>query len=117
MFERHSFVAVTSRDLARSREFWVDIFGCAAVEERPGEFLTVDVGGLRLRLRAEDGREHVVAGLDPSLALKVASVQDAIDALNEAGLEQYPSIQRGEQGAYAILRDPEGRAVILTEAA
>jgi len=115
MFERHAFVAVTSQDLARSREFWVDILGCAVVEERPGASLTVDAGGLRLRLDAGSGRGPGAAGPDPSIGLKVPSVQEAIDALNEAGLEQYPPIERGERGAFAIVRDPEGRAVILTE--
>ncbi|MGH8613020.1 MAG: hypothetical protein ACREYF_13620 [Gammaproteobacteria bacterium] len=46
MFERYSFFAITTKDLAAARRFWVERF--AVTEEGPGEFFIVNACGLRL---------------------------------------------------------------------
>ncbi len=115
MFERYSFVAVTTRDIDAARRFWVDRLGFAVTEEEPGHFFIVDAGGLRLCVDLEDGEVHRAGGMDPVIGLKVRSVDQTLAALAERGVHctKAPATHRG--GRYAELRDPDGRAVILTE--
>lgn len=115
MFERYSFVAVTSADLVRAKAFWSGLLGCKLTEDRPGQFFIVDVGGLRMCVDAEDGRTHVAGSTDPSVGIKVASVRDTLAALKQRGLSQAVQIVQGGRGAYAIVHDPDGRSVIFTE--
>ena len=116
MFERYSFVAITSADLERSKRFWEGVLGCHVTEDKPGAFFIVDAGGPRLCVDAEDGNTHVVGSTDPTIGLKVSSVQQSLAALNSRGLNQHPEIVHAKRGAYAILRDPEGHSIVLTEA-
>jgi catechol 2,3-dioxygenase-like lactoylglutathione lyase family enzyme len=116
MFERYSFVAITTTDLARARSFWVDQLGFSVTEEKPGHFFIVDAGGLRLCVDLADGEIHLAGGTDPVIGLKVTSVEKTLALLSERGVQSEHEVVRGERGSYALLRDPEGRAVIVTEA-
>ncbi len=115
MFERYSFVAITTADLARARGFWVDRLGFAVTEEEPGHHFLVDAGGLRLCVDASDGDVHVAGGADPVIGLKVASLSDALAALAERGVRPARGPVTGRRGSHAELRDPDGRTVIVTE--
>src|SRR6266571_2856527 len=116
MFERYSFVAITTTDLGRARRFWVDKLGFRVTEEKPDDFFIVDAGGLRLCVDLADGDIHVAGGKDPVLGLKVDSVRETLAALAARGVA-VPRQENSEQrGSCAVLRDPDGRAVILTEA-
>jgi catechol 2,3-dioxygenase-like lactoylglutathione lyase family enzyme len=115
MFDRYSFVAMTTADLAAARAFWVDGLGFTVTEEDPGHHFIVDAGGLRLCVDAADGDVHVAGGSDPAIGFKVASLRDALDALAARGLRPDQGPLTGEGGGYAVLRDPDGRAVIVTE--
>jgi catechol 2,3-dioxygenase-like lactoylglutathione lyase family enzyme len=53
MFERYSFVAITTKDLSAARRFWVEQLGFRVTEESPSEFFIVDAGGLRLCVDAQ----------------------------------------------------------------
>jgi catechol 2,3-dioxygenase-like lactoylglutathione lyase family enzyme len=115
LIERYSFVAITTADLARQRAFWVDQLGFPVTEESPGHFI-VDAGGLRLCVDLADGGIHVAGGTDPVIGLKVERVEEAIARLRERGVPVPTGPVSGDRGRYAVLHDPDGRAVILTEA-
>lgn len=116
MFDRCSFVAVTTRDLARARRFWVEGLGCRVTEEEPGGHLIVDAGGLRLCIDLEDGDLHRAGGSDPVVGLKVTDLTATLRALASRGLPAERGPLPGTRGAWALLRDPDGRGVVLTEA-
>jgi catechol 2,3-dioxygenase-like lactoylglutathione lyase family enzyme len=115
MIDRYSFVALTTTDLERQRAFWVHQLGFQISEERPGEFFIVDAGGLRLCVDLADGDVHVAGGKDPVIGLKVDSVQATLAALAGRGVVVGAPVS-AQRGSYAVVRDPDGRAVILTEA-
>ncbi len=113
--ERYCFVALTTTNLARQREFWVDQLGFPIREEQPGEFFIVDAGGLRLCVDTPDGEIHVSGGTDPVVGLKVKSLAGTLVELAARGLTAPGGTVAGPRGNYAVVRDPDGRAVILTE--
>ena len=115
MIVRCSFVSLTTPDLARARAFWVDGFGFPVLEEKSGRFCIVDAGGLRLCLDRPDGAAAVSAGSDPAIGLKVASVDDTVATLAARGIAPSEGPAAGQRGRYAVVKDPEGRSVILTE--
>lgn len=117
MFQRYAFVAMTSSDLARARAFWSDTLGFAVTEEKVGEYFIVDAGGLRLCVDADDGEVHRAGarGADPTIGLRVASLAETLARLEERGVRPEGGPVDGERGAHAIIRDPDGRAVVLTE--
>lgn len=116
--ERYSFVALTTKNLKLARDFWIGALGFVVTEEEPEHFFIVDAGGLRLCIDAEDGAVHVAGGTDPVIGLKVESVERALATLRERGVlaAQGPVEMPRKGGHYAVVRDPDGRAVILTEA-
>jgi predicted enzyme related to lactoylglutathione lyase len=116
MIERYSFVAITTTDLGRQRVFWVDQLGFTLSEEQEGKFFIVDVGGLRLCVDLADGDVHVAGGKDPVIGLKVGSVKSALTVLASRGVEVPDAATSTEKGSYAVIRDPDGRSLILTEA-
>jgi catechol 2,3-dioxygenase-like lactoylglutathione lyase family enzyme len=115
MILRYSFVALTTADLARQRAFWVDQLGFSISEEVPGEFFIVDAGGLRLCVDLAGGDVHVAGGKDPVIGLKVDSLHPTLASLAAAGVNVPEEPIAAPSGSYAVVRDPDGRAVILTE--
>ncbi len=116
MIDRYSFVALTTSDLARQRAFWIDQLGFEISEENPGEFFIVNAGGLRLCVDLADGDVHVAGGKDPVIGLKVDSVRKTLAALVGRGVAVPEEPISSQRGSYAVIWDPDGRAVILTEA-
>src|SRR6266571_884692 len=116
MFERYSFVAITTLDLDRARRFWVDALGFPVTEEEAGHFFIVDAGGLRLCIDVADDDIHTRGSTDPVIGLKVKSVRRVLEDLARRGIEPDRAPIIGPRGEYAELRDPDGRAVIITEA-
>jgi len=114
LFERHAFVALTTRDLARARRFWVDALGFPLLQDEPGHFM-VDAGGVRLCVDTADGDLHREGSTDPVVGLRVPSLEAALAALAKRGVrpEKGPTPSRG--GSWALLRDPDGRGVVVTE--
>jgi catechol 2,3-dioxygenase-like lactoylglutathione lyase family enzyme len=115
VFERCSFIAITSTDLARAKRFWAGVLNCPVLEEQVGHHFIVDLAGLRLCVDIEDGAVHVAGSTDPTLGIKVVSVRAALDALIERGLGQNPDIVRSGRGEYAILHDPDGHTLVLAD--
>ena len=115
VFERCSFVSLTTSDLGRAKRFWVEALGFPIIEEREGDYFIVDAGGLRLCVDAADGDLHRSGGSDPVIGFKVASVRDALEKLAARGIAADRGPLAGRKGEYAHLRDPDGRVVIVTE--
>ncbi len=114
MFERYSFVAITTLDLYGARSFWVEALGFSVTEEKAGHFFIIDAGGLRLCVDLADDEIHKVGGSDPVIGLKVQSVSEALRRLASRGIQAESTSDTG-RGNYATIRDPDGRAVIITE--
>jgi len=115
MFERYSFVAITTIDLDRARQFWVNALGFPITEEEAGHFFIVDAGGLRLCVDLADDDIHKTGGSDPTIGLKVQSVPEVLSQLANLGIEADLGREMQARGDYAVIRDPDGRAVIITE--
>jgi catechol 2,3-dioxygenase-like lactoylglutathione lyase family enzyme len=113
MLERYSFVAITTRDLAAARHFWVEQLGFAVTEERRDDYFIVDAGGLRLGVDLADGENHILGSTDPVIGFKVSSLTEALEDLRERGW--YAELVHKVTDTHAILHDPDGRAVVITE--
>jgi catechol 2,3-dioxygenase-like lactoylglutathione lyase family enzyme len=113
--ERCAFVALTTTDLPRARRFWVDQLAFPVTEEDEGHFV-VDAAGLRLRVVLADGNVHRAGSTDPVLAFEVASLAETLADLAERDGYAHRGPAEGPHGAYAELRDPDGRPIVLTEA-
>jgi catechol 2,3-dioxygenase-like lactoylglutathione lyase family enzyme len=111
-----SFVSLATADLERARWFWVDRLGFTVNDEEAGRFFVVDAGGVPLRVDQVDGDVHRVGSTDPVVAFKVASVAETLADLATRDVYAYRGPRTDPNGNYAELHDPEGRAVILTEA-
>jgi catechol 2,3-dioxygenase-like lactoylglutathione lyase family enzyme len=117
LVDHYASVSLATADLPRARWFWVDQLGFAVSSEEAGRFFVVDAGTLRLRIDAVDGDVHRVGSTDPVVAFKVASVAETLDELATRDVYAHRGPFSGPEGAYAELRDPDGRAVLLTEQA
>jgi catechol 2,3-dioxygenase-like lactoylglutathione lyase family enzyme len=117
LVERYASVSLATADLPRARWFWVDQLGFAVSGEEPGRFFMVDAGTLRLRVDAVDGDIHRVGSTDPVVAFKVVSVAETLEELATRDVYAHRGPLSDPLGAYAELRDPDGRAVVLTEIA
>ena len=115
LFERYSFVALTTTNLARARSFWSEQLGFPISEEAPGQFVIVDAGGLRLCLDLDDGDIHLAGGTDPVIGLKVKSLSETLAALKDRGVCPERGPVNNRSGSYAVIRDPDGHALIVTE--
>jgi catechol 2,3-dioxygenase-like lactoylglutathione lyase family enzyme len=114
--ERYAFVALTTTDLERARRFWVDQLEFSVTEEEPGRHFIVDAGTLRLCVDLADGDVHRSGSTDPVIGFKVTSLAESLAGLATRDVYAHRGPIAGPQGSYAELRDPDGRAVILTEA-
>lgn len=115
LFERYSFVALTTTNLVRARSFWSEQLGFPISEEVPGQFVIVDVGGLRLCLDLDDGDIHLAGGTDPVIGLKVKSLSETLAALKDRGVCPERGPVNSRNGSYALFRDPDGHPLIVTE--
>ena len=115
LFERHAFVAITTKDLDRARVFWTETLGLPVIEENAGDFFMLDAGGVRMCVDREDGDLRKAEGSDPSIGLKVSSLDPVMKTLRERGLEPERGPVKTPKGSYAVYRDPDGRAVIVSE--
>jgi catechol-2,3-dioxygenase len=115
LFERYTFVMVSTQNLASARKFWVDQLGFPVTEERPGESFIIDAGGLRLWIDLKDSEEKLLKGSDPAIGLKVRSVKMVLSSLAARGITEKVEPLSADTGLFAIIHDPDGRAVVLTE--
>jgi catechol 2,3-dioxygenase-like lactoylglutathione lyase family enzyme len=111
--ERYAFVALTTTDLPRARRFWVEQLALPVAEEDEDHFI-VDAAGLALRVDLADGDVHRAGSTDPVVAFEVASLAETLADLAERDVFAHRGPTAGPRGAYAELRDPDGRPVLLT---
>ena len=114
MFEECAFIAVTTKDLAQTKQFWVTLLKCRVVREAVN-YLMVDAGGVRLCFDLPNGEDHQRPGSDPVIGLKVKDLDAALDALSNSGVRAAGGPFDDRHGKWAKLLDPDGRTVILTE--
>lgn len=115
MSERYSFVAITTRDLGRARDFWVSKLECSGTEELADQSFIVDAGGVRLCVDLPDGRAHRSGSTERVLGLKVTALEPVLNQLSTRGIRCEAGISSGSRGRFAVIHDPDGRAIILTE--
>jgi catechol 2,3-dioxygenase-like lactoylglutathione lyase family enzyme len=114
VIERYAFVTIATSDLARAREFWVHGLEFPVTEEQTGQYFIVNAGGLRLCVDRAD-ESHQAGSTDPILGFKVASVSDTLVALAKRGIKCTHEPTTTSKGAWAEIREPDGRFIILTE--
>ena len=117
MFTRHSFVAITTSDLARARGFWVDQLRLSVIEEKSGDFFMVDAGGVRLCV--DDAAAELVKKSEthPFLGLIVQDLEAALEGLADQGVAISKGPQSGRCGRWAEIEDPDGRVIVIEESA
>jgi catechol 2,3-dioxygenase-like lactoylglutathione lyase family enzyme len=113
--ERYAFVALTTTDLPRARRFWVEQLAFPVTDEDEGRFFVVDAAGLRLRIDLADGDVHRAGSTDPVIAFEVVSLAETLADLAERDVYAHRGPTEGPNGAYAELRDPDGRPILLIE--
>jgi catechol 2,3-dioxygenase-like lactoylglutathione lyase family enzyme len=114
LVERYASVALTTANLPRARLFWIEQLAFPVTEEDEDHFV-VDAAGLRLRVDIADGDVHRGGSTDPVVGFEVASLAETLTELAERDVYAHRGPTEGSMGAYAELRDPDGRPVILTE--
>jgi catechol 2,3-dioxygenase-like lactoylglutathione lyase family enzyme len=106
---------VTTQNLPAARKFWVEQLGFPITDERPGESLIIDAGGLRLWIDLAETEERQIRGSDPAIGFKVRSVKMVLTSLAARGITEEVEPLAARTGLYAIIHDPDGRPVVLTE--
>ena len=114
MFEECAFIAVTTKDLAQAKQFWVTTLEFTIVREDEN-YLMVDAGGVRLCFDLPNGDDHQQPEPDPVIGLKVKNLDGALETLSKRGIVAVGGPFDDHHGRWAKLLDPDGRAVILTE--
>jgi catechol 2,3-dioxygenase-like lactoylglutathione lyase family enzyme len=105
-------VTFTTRNLARSRAFWVDRLGFALIDDAPS-FVTVNVGTFRLCLeRADDA--HPAKGGGAALLFKVRNVAKTASELDGKGVV-YEQFTGARVGDYLEVHDPDGYRIVFAE--
>jgi catechol 2,3-dioxygenase-like lactoylglutathione lyase family enzyme len=115
IFERHAFIAITTTDVYKAWAFWVDALGLPVLEEEEGRSFMVDAGGVRLCIDLLDGELHKPGSTDPVIGLKVKDVPEALAALAKKGIRPVRGPVPAGKGLYAVLEDPDGHPVVVTE--
>ncbi len=115
MFEGYAFVALTTTNLDEARRFWIDALGFPIVQEKKNYYFIVDAAGLRLCIDTADGNAHIAGSTDPVIGLRVKSLAPVLAQLTRKGITPEADPVRTERGAWAMIRDPDGRCVVITE--
>ena len=116
-------VAIVVRDATAAREFYGELLGLEELE-RPadvaGRFAGAwyRIGGIELHVFEQPDYRPPAAAIGPHIALHTADFDGAIARLEARGCAFVFGPGRGDDGvARAILRDPTGNVVEITDAA
>lgn len=106
-------VTFVTRNLARSRAFYVDRLGFAVLQEEADHFVMINVGTFRLRIARAD-EAHPAKGGGAALTFRVRNVAKTAKELETRGVghEVYTS-QRG--GDTLEISDPDGYRIVFAE--
>jgi catechol 2,3-dioxygenase-like lactoylglutathione lyase family enzyme len=106
-------VTIVTRDLARSREFWVGGLGFAVAREEPGRSFTANLGTIRLCVESAcDARPWRGAGV--SLTFRVRSVARTARELEARGVPYEVNVGP-RAGDWVETADPDGHHVVFVE--
>ena len=106
-------VTFVTRNLAKSRAFYVDRLGFAIVHEEPDRSVVVNVGTFRLCLERAD-EAHPAKGGGASLHFRVRNVAKTAKELDERGVG-YESFTSPRSGDYLETSDPDGYRLVFAE--
>jgi glyoxylase I family protein len=116
-------VAIVVRDAAAAREFYGDLLGLEELE-RPADVgarfagAWYRIGAIELHVFEQPDYRPPAAAIGPHLALHTADFDGAVARLSARGCAFAFGPGRGPDGvARAILRDPTGNVIELTDAA
>ena len=106
-------VTFTTRNLAKSRAFYVDRLGFAVIDETPQRCFTVNVGTFRLCIdRADDA--HPAKGGGASLIFRVRNIAKTAKELDGKGVA-YETFTGARIGDYVETSDPDGYRLVFAE--
>ncbi len=106
-------VTFVTRNLPRSREFWVDRLGLAVVREEANRYVMVNCGTFRLRIDRAD-EAHPARGGGAALVFKVRNVAKTARELDERDVP-YEAHTGPRTGDYLEASDPDGYRIVFTE--
>jgi catechol 2,3-dioxygenase-like lactoylglutathione lyase family enzyme len=118
-----NLVVIRAADLERSKRFY-ETLGLVLVKERHGngpEHYSCQVGGMAFEIypiphRTEAALHRAEAGVLPRLGFRVPSVDRALGALTAVGARVVSEPARSPWGRRAVVSDPDGHRVEITEA-
>jgi catechol 2,3-dioxygenase-like lactoylglutathione lyase family enzyme len=105
-------LTLTSRDLLKSRAFYVKL-GFAVVAEERGRSFAVDAGGIRLHVDQNGPRSPLIAA-EPRLRFRTAGLAARCTELRDLGVSVDGPRQPGGE-VIAELADPDGHPIVLCE--
>ena len=106
-------VALSVRDLARARTFWVERMGFRLMKEEPDRYVQVNLGNFRLRLESS-GEVRRPRGAGIALIFQVRSLPKTARELDQRGVA-YEEISPPDGGASLETGDPDGHRVVFRE--
>jgi catechol 2,3-dioxygenase-like lactoylglutathione lyase family enzyme len=119
--DSHAFSGFSSKDIEKAKEFYAQVLGLEVTEENG--ILTLHLaGGGRVVIYPKEGHEPASFTV---LNLPVEDIDQAVDALTEAGIlfERYEGFQQDERGIMredgppiAWFKDPAGNILSVLQA-
>jgi catechol 2,3-dioxygenase-like lactoylglutathione lyase family enzyme len=119
--DSHAFSGFSSNDIEKAKEFYAQVLGLEVTEENG--ILTLHLaGGGRVVIYPKEGHEPASFTV---LNLPVEDIDQAVDALTEAGIlfERYEGFQQDERGIMredgppiAWFKDPAGNILSVLQA-
>ena len=106
-------VTFTTRNLARSRAFYVERLGLAVVREEADKYVMVNAGTFRLCIDTADAA-HPAKGGGASLLFRVRNVAKTAKELEERGVA-YEAFTGQRVGDFLEAADPDGYRLVFAE--
>jgi catechol 2,3-dioxygenase-like lactoylglutathione lyase family enzyme len=106
-------VTFVTKNLARSRAFWVDRLGFSVLKEEPDRFVMVNAGTIRLCIDRAD-HAHPAKGGGASLLFKVKNLAKTAKELDARGVG-YETFTGARVGDYLETSDPDGYRIVFAE--
>ena len=106
-------VSFTTKNLAKSRAFYVDKLGLAIVKEEPQHFVMVNCGTFRLCIDRQDDANRAKGG-GARLIFRVRNVAKTAKELDQRGIG-YETFTGVRVGDYLETSDPDGYRIVFSE--
>ena len=106
-------VSFVTRNLKKSRSFYVDTLGFAVVKEEPDRFVMVNAGTFRLCIDRAD-EAHPAKGGGAALTFRVRNLAKTAKELDTRGVG-YETFTGSRIGDYLETSDPDGYRLVFAE--